>query len=413
MKILIFSLTYFPFVGGAEVAVKEITNRIDNAEFDLICARLDKKLSKQEKIGNVNVYRVGWGCKLDKYLYPILANLQARKLHKKQHYQIVQAIMAMWGGIAALIFKWLNPNVKYLLTMQSGDTDEFIRRRTWFWAPIYAQVYREADYVQAISQYLARRARRFGYRGEIVVIPNGVDIEHFSQQYSGAELLKLRESLGIKKDEKVVITVSRLVEKNGVEDLVKAFSLLCHPEQYLCHPELDSGSRDCRVGSSLLAMTMQHEMLKRVQHDNLRLLIIGSGKDEKKLKKLAADNIIFLGSINHENLPKYLQISDIFVRPSLSEGLGNAFLEAMLCGLPIIGTPVGGIVDFLKDGETGLFCQPKNPQSIADKISLLLQNSQLYEKLSKNGKKVVLEKYDWNLLSKDMLEVYLELIPLK
>lgn len=365
MKILIFSLTYFPHIGGAEVAVKEITNRIDDMEFDLICARLEKKLSKYEKIGNVNVYRVGWGCKLDKYLYPMLANWQARKLHKKQNYQIVQAIMAMWGGIAALIFKWFNPKVKYLLTMQSGDTDEFIRRRTWFWAPIYSQVYREADYIQAISQYLAQRARRFGYKGEIMVIPNGVDIERFSQHYDDAELVSLRESLGVKKDDKLIITVSRLVEKNGVEDLVKAMSFV-----------------------------------------DAKLLIIGSGKEEKKLKKLANNNIIFLGSITHDDLPKYLQASDIFVRPSLSEGLGNAFLEAMICGLPIIGTPVGGIVDFLRDGETGLFCQTKNPQSIADKIQILLRDSELCGILSQNSKKLVLERYNWDLIKKEFQNLY-------
>lgn len=361
MKILIFSLTYFPHIGGAEVAVKEITNRIDNTEFDLICARLDRKLPKQEKIGNINVYRVGWGCKIDKYLYPVLANLQARKLHKKKNYQIIQAIMAMWGGIAALFFKWLNPQIKYLLTMQSGDTDEFIHCRTWFWAPIYAQVYREADYIQAISQYLAQRARQFGYKGEISVIPNGVDIG-FSQQYD------------VEKNKKTIITVSRLVEKNGVEYLIKAMSFV-----------------------------------------DAKLFIIGEGKDEKKLRKLVenlkiSDKVIFKGQVNHEILPKYLQASGIFVRSSLSEGLGNAFLEAMLCGLPIIGTPVGGIVDFLKDGETGLFCQTKNPQSIAEKINLLLQDENLYNKLVQNGQKIVREKYDWKNITEDFKNLYKKVI---
>jgi len=87
-----------------------------------------------------------------------------------------------------------------------------------------------------------------------------------------------------------------------------------------------------------------------------------------------------------------LALADVFVRPSLSEGLGNVFLEAMAAGLPIIGTPVGGILDFLKDGETGLFCRIKNPKSIAEKIKEILSDDRLREKLIQNGQKLAEEK---------------------
>jgi len=84
-----------------------------------------------------------------------------------------------------------------------------------------------------------------------------------------------------------------------------------------------------------------------------KLIIIGSGELEDSLKSLAdrldlGQNVIFLGDINHDDLPRYLSVGDVFVRHSLSEGLGNAFLEAMACGIPVIGTPVGGIVDFIE-----------------------------------------------------------------
>ncbi|MCG2695311.1 hypothetical protein L6261_04530, partial [Candidatus Parcubacteria bacterium] len=59
-KILIFSTVYYPFVGGAEVAIKEITDRIGDIEFDMVTLRFDKNLPKFEKIGNVNVYRIGF-----------------------------------------------------------------------------------------------------------------------------------------------------------------------------------------------------------------------------------------------------------------------------------------------------------------------------------------------------------------
>jgi len=74
--------------------------------------------------------------------------------------------------------------------------------------------------------------------------------------------------------------------------------------------------------------------------------------------------------------------------------------------VPIIGTPVGGIPDFLKDGETGLFCEVDNPKNLAEKIMLLLNNGELREKLIKNGLELVREKYDWNNIIKKFREIY-------
>jgi len=356
-KVLILSMTYLPFIGGAEIATKEITDRIDNFDFDLITARLDKKLETEERIGNVNVYRVGKGSALDKYLFPFLAYFKAKKLHKEKNYQIVQAIMAFYSGLAALFFKLKYPKVKYLLTMQSGDSDFFIWIRTWFWHPIYRMIYTKPDHIQAISKFLAKRAKNYGYKGEIEVIPNGVDLD----------LFKSTERIDGKK-EKVILTVSRLVKKNGVDDLIKA-------GQYLDFP--------------------------------FKILIIGIGPDEEKLKKLVKklklqNKVIFKGEIKYGELPRYYNIADVFVRPSLTEGLGNVFLEAMTAYLPIIGTNVGGIPDFLEDKKTGLFCEIKNPKDIAEKIKEILFDNNLRKTLSKNGRNLVWEKYGWDKISQQM-----------
>ena len=363
-------MTYLPLVGGAEIAVKEITDRLVDFEFDLVAARLDKKISSFERIGRINIYRVGRGCVLDKYLFPFLAYFRAKELHQKNNYQIVQAIMAFYAGLAALFFKWRFRRVKYLLTMQSGDSDLFIWLRTWFWRPIYKKIYTEPDYIQAISRFLFKRARKYGYRGEGEIVPNGVDIKKFSP---GFNQLALKKKLGIKQGEKIIVTVSRLVKKNGVDDLIKA-------GQYLNFP--------------------------------FKILIAGCGPDEKKLKRLAkelnlGDKVLFLGLIGHNNLREYISLGHVFVRPSLSEGLGNVFLEAMATGVPVIGTRVGGIPDFLKDGETGLFCQVRNPRSIAGKIKEILRNQSLRKTLAKNGLALIRSGYyDWKSIALKMNKIY-------
>jgi glycosyltransferase involved in cell wall biosynthesis len=103
---------------------------------------------------------------------------------------------------------------------------------------------------------------------------------------------------------------------------------------------------------------------------------------------------------------QYLQASDIFIRPSLSEGFGNSFIEAMASGIPVIATPVGGIVDFLTDGETGLFCEVKNPRSIAQKVEKLIKDRESREYIVKNAKKMVEEDYAWTNIVGEMKEVF-------
>ena len=121
------------------------------------------------------------------------------------------------------------------------------------------------------------------------------------------------------------------------------------------------------------------------------------------------NRVLFLGHINHSDLPKYYSMADVFVRPSLSEGLGNVFLEAMAMGLPVIGTPVGGIPDFLEDRKTGLFCEASNPQDIAKKIKEILEDKELRKTLVENGLRLVQEKYDWDEIAQQMKEVYRKL----
>jgi len=206
----------------------------------------------------------------------------------------------------------------------------------------------------------------------VEVIPNGVNVAKFEYRISNIEKEEIRKKLGISKEDKVVITTSRLVEKNGVGDLIDAM-------QYL--PE------------------------------NVRLLIIGTGDLESNLKlktsslKLS-NRIRFVGFVPNEQLPNYLHVVDVFCRPSLSEGLGISFLEAMASGLPVVATPVGGIPDFLTDGETGFFCEVQNPKSIAEKVQKLLSDSELRTRVTANASKMVREKYGWEEVANKMKKVF-------
>lgn len=392
-RILIFSLAYYPdVVGGAEVAIKEITDRIapEDIVFDMVTLRFDSALPKFEIIGNVNVHRIGFTSTapaiadlvrfpltLNKYIFPLLGFLKASTLHRENHYDGVWAMMANYAGFAALFFKMRFPQVRFLLTLQEGDPIEYIKHRVRFVYPLFRRIFTRADFVQTISHYLAGFARNMGYVGQLEVVPNAVNVAHFAQEYPEQELAILKHKLGKRTGDFFLITTSRMVTKNAVDEVIRALPLI---------------------------------------PSNLKFLILGIGPDEAMLRKLAhekgvADRVQFLGQVFHDEMPKYLKVSDIFIRPSRSEGLGISFLEAMAAGLPVIATPVGGIPDFLFDPDqnpdkepTGLFANINDPASIARQVERLIADPALRNRLFMNGRTLVTEKYDWELITHDMKE---------
>lgn len=382
-RILLFSTAFRPFIGGSELAIEEIAKRLHDFNFDIITPRYTRKLPKTEETGNVCIHRVGWGWLGDKFLFPVAGFFKARELadqevepltSKNLKWTAVHAYQASYGGGAAYLFKLFNRSTKFILTLQEGKD----LSQQGFWVNFFRKrIIEKADLITAISNYLKDYARKLNKKTKIVVIPNGVDLKNFRREYSYGELSELADRFGIKPGEKVITTVSRLVPKNGIDILIEAFRIL------------DS----------------------KFQIQNSKLLIIGDGPERKNLESgirnlELEDKVIFAGSISHAELPKYLKISDVFVRSSRSEGLGSAFLEAMAAGVPIIGTAVGGITDFLKNKETGLITKIEDPVDLAEKIYSVLKDNELAERLKKNAGELVVEKYDWDRIAGQFRELY-------
>lgn len=400
-KILIFSTAYYPFVGGAEVAIKEITDRlpageagIPDMEFDLITARMRRNLSKEERIGNIGVYRVGIGVPIiDKLLLPFWGALKTVSLNKKNKYSAYWCMMVTFASGAAYLANILEETlaifgrknlssgeagVPIVLTLQEGDSEEYLKTK-WFGLIdlSWRLALRRSAVVTVISEYLGERAKRLGYEGEIKMIPNGVDAGKYEGVFAEEELQDLRDRLNGDENVVILLSTSRLVEKNGLDLVVRALPHL---------PE------------------------------NFRFYNFGSGRDKKKLLDLAASlgvsaRVYLQDYVDHDELPKYLQIADIFIRPSRSEGQGISFLEAMAAKIPVIATPVGGIVDFLFDPSntsgqvaTGYFCETENPESIALTVQRAL-NDPHRGQVVENAYKMVCEKYDWDEIAKRMGEV--------
>lgn len=351
-KVLIFSLAYYPRVGGAEVAIKEITDRISDIEFHMITMRFLRADAAEEKIGNVQVYRVGGDSSyFSKILFIPRAVFKARQLHAKEKFD------GAWAMMSYMVLPLLFLRLPYALTLQEGDTEQhmFGRLRVLPSLPLLKRGFKNATAVSSLSTFLAGWVARMGYDGEVVVVPNGADV----QKFSGPKVAH---------EGTVLITSSRLVHKNAIDDVIRALALL---------PDV----------------TFQ---------------IAGEGTEEKNLKALAhqlgvESRIEWLGFVSHAKLPALLHAADIYVRPSRSEGFGASFVEAMAAGIPIITTQEGGLKDYITP-EVAWPVAKDSPDQIALQVKAILSNPEHTQRVIENAKRLVAQKYDWSLIARAMRE---------
>lgn len=371
-RILIFSLAYYPHVGGAEVALKEITDRIPDVEFHLVTLRFDLKDAREEKIGNVFVHRIGNGSSyFSKILFVPRAVLLARCLHRAHRFDAFWAMMS-YMLFPIVLLRLGGIRVPYLLSLQEGDPWEHMFSR-WFilpFRPLLHAGFKNASAVQAISTYLAQWAYRMEYQGETSIIPNGVDVTRFAH---------VEHRVFDISGEVTLVTTSRLVHKNAIDDVIRALAFL---------------------------------------PDSTHFSIYGIGPDENELKALTKNldverRVEFKGFINHSELPRVLSECSIFIRPSRSEGMGISFVESMAAGLPVIATQEGGIADFLFDAKrnpgketTGWAVDRDSPEQIAEAVKEILENPEQVARVTAAAKKLVSENYDWDIIAAKMKTLF-------
>lgn len=212
-------------------------------------------------------------------------------------------------------------------------------------------------------------------KAKIELLYNGIDINLVKKEYSKQDLDKIRKEFNLASDLVVGIT-ARLSSVKGHIYLLRAIS-----------------------------------RIKEVFPD-VQLLIVGSGKSryETKLhrmcKKLNIDrNVIFQPGM--QDVYKALSVMDVFVLPSVQEGLGLSLLEALSAGLPVVASNVGGIYSVIRDEENGLLVPPKDDKALAEAIIRLLKNKDYAKALGQKGIQVIREQFTLDKMIERMEEFYL------
>jgi len=261
--------------------------------------------------------------------------------------------------------------------MKSGKTREELY-------PYLLQLERKgvenADYIIVVDQRLKEYIiSEFNYpANKISVVHNAVDTKLF-KPISDEEQKKLKKTLGFSKDNIILLVPRRLVEKNGVIYAVQA--------------------------------------MKHIKNRKVRMVIAGEGPERDKIiKEAGGDNrIFFAGLIPHSEVVPYYQMADIILIPSITshgvqEATSLAMLEGMACGKVVICSNIGGLREIIRNMETGILVNEKNPKEIAKIVEATLNDRSLMIKMANNAREYVSKNHSFLAHAQKVYHVYLNLL---
>lgn len=242
------------------------------------------------------------------------------------------------------------------------------------------RVLRHARHVISAGEYAAREAERAaGCELPVTVVPPGVDTERF-RPLTAAQRDQARRDLDLPVDAELVVGISRLVPRKGFDVAIEAVAKLAPTRP------------------------------------DLVLAISGSGRDEGRLKKLAAElkaPVRFLGRVPNDDLPRLYGCADVFTMPCRNrwggleqEGFGIVFVEAAACGVPQLAGRSGGADEAVAHGETGLVVRrPDDPAAVAEAIESLLQDPTRRARMGEASRRRAVEEFSYDVLARRLGEV--------
>ena len=394
MNVCFVTPEYFPISGGTGAYVYYLSHSLQKLGHNVHVVARDKQDS-EKTINDIHVHYIkGKGNALTRYwrfarsaskkleelntqigLDIIHANLPlvpSFAIPNDSAKAIVCAVHSTWKGEAIVTKrdnpKELNPNEKSMLRFN------FVLRS------YEKKLMNRSDALIAVSKYTVDELTElYGInKNKIHVIYNGVDVQKFKPRLNRAEL---RREFGLEEDKKIALFVGRLYHRKGLETLLQSIP----------------------------------PVLK--EFSNVKFVISGKGfkQKEESLKKLAKqldieDHVTFLGYVPDEKLPNLYSASDIFVLPAIYENFPFAILEAQSTGLPVISTKVGGIPEFIVDNENGFLIDPGDPTQVTQKVLTLLQNPNHAKEMGDHGRKLIEEKFDWRLITQQVIDLYHKLL---
>lgn len=282
--------------------------------------------------------------------YLLSGAYRAWKVVQREQVELIHAHWVIPTGLIGVIVGRYLTGKPVVVTAHRADINVFPEKSKL--ARLAAKfVLKKADYVIAVSAALRERIREeYGVsEGRISVINMGVDPRLFRPR----DKKEVREQLELPLDGKVVLFAGGLISVKGLEYLLMAVPRVLEREK------------------------------------KALFILVGTGSLEARLRQMArelgvSEQVRFVGERPHEELPLWLSAAEVIVLPSLDEGLPVLLMEGLASGVPVVATRVGGSSEVVKDGKNGFLVEPRNPEALAEKLSLLLSDEKLYRELAAN-----------------------------
>lgn len=364
---LVVHVVYRFGIGGLENGVVNIINHMPPERYRhaIICATDYTDFVKRITRPDVEVYALnkqpGNDLRAQYRFWKLLRQLTPTIVHTRNMGTIEYVIPALLAGVKHRIH---GEHGRDMLDIDGSNQKYIFMRRLY--APFVSRfITMSRDLEQWLIDLVGIPVRK------VTQLYNGVDVQRFD-----SATLYQRGDFGLYKHDFVIGTVGRLQGEKDQATLIKAFSQL--------HKE-----------SSDMA--------------SLKLLIIGDGPERSTLEALAADRgvadkVLFLGA--RDDVASMLGMLDLFVLPSLGEGISNTILEAMASALPVVATRVGGNPELVEHGVTGLLVNAADEQAMADAIAVYLKSPELLIAHGTAGRKVVEDKFSIVAMVNRYMETY-------
>ncbi|MBL4954158.1 N-acetyl-alpha-D-glucosaminyl L-malate synthase BshA [Neobacillus sp. OS1-32] len=374
MRKLKIGITCYPTVGGSGVVATELGKMLAEKghEIHFISSSIPFRLNKiyhniyyhQVEVNQYSVFQ-----------YPpydiALASKMAEVINREK-LDVLHVHYAMPHAVCAILAKQMaGRDVKIVTTLHGTDISVLGHDPSLTDAIKFG--IEKSDAVTAVSNALVNQTYELiNPDKQIETVYNFID----DRVYRKTDAQHLKSEFGIKENEKVIIHVSNFRAVKRVQDVVKTFA---------------------KISSIMPA----------------KLLLVGDGPEMTVICKLVRqlaleDQVIFLGK--QENLEELYSISDLMLLLSQKESFGLVLLEAMACGVPCIGTNIGGIPEVIQDGETGFICELGNISDIANKAISLLEDSQLHQQFSHQSIKLAETKFKSEAIVQQYEELYFRLL---
>jgi glycosyltransferase involved in cell wall biosynthesis len=387
MNIVLVSNSYFPQLGGLEVAVNNIAKGLAKTghKVTVITGNSSVRYSKEVETLGVVVYRIPFFLPrvvtvagyqrmvhsiYKSFLSPFIiprSLFKFRRILEPIKPDIVNIHYIGENAVFCLLAKkWLN--FKFVVNLHGNDIDRYSERSV-FSRWLTKRTLLTADRVLSNSSYILKKAEEIepAIKEKSAIVGNGVYLKEFDSVFKYPH------------SRRYILSIANFTYNKGLDILIQAFYML------------------------------------QKEYQNIDLIIAGDGPELNRCVNLTNNlgltgSIKFLGKVKKPVIPSLLTGCEVFVLPSRKEAFGISILEAMACKKPVISTRVGGVKEIVTHLNNGLLVEPESPEALMKGIELLLNNHELANFIAKNGYDHITKNFTWDKIVQKYVAEYKRLL---